>query len=98
MRVNVYNEEMTKEVEIVTVRPPNKPDHEYVGVRLFHESASTLHATPQDDDRSAVTFWCDDLIEAELYFENVVAAIQERRRVVETDAINTLRQRPGAAA
>ena len=73
MRVNVYHEEMTDETKIVEVQPPNKPGKTYYGVRLFLRSAPELHATPADDDRSAVTFWFDTLEAAQDYFDHVVS-------------------------
>lgn len=50
MRVNVYAEEITGEVQIV-----EKDGHK--GLRIFLDSPDSLHNRPDDDDRSAVTFW-----------------------------------------
>lgn len=55
MRVNVYNEELTGDVEIVTVTPDT--GRTFYGVRVYLASAQELHYTDEDDDRSAVTFW-----------------------------------------
>jgi len=56
MRINVYSQELTKEIRIV-----NKVAADtgilYFGVRLFLASPEILHNTPEDDDRSAITFW-----------------------------------------
>jgi len=75
MRVNVYSQEMTREAQVVEkqVHLPGQagPGRTYYGVRVFLRSAPELHATPEDDDRSAVTFWFDSLGEAERYFERV---------------------------
>lgn len=79
MRVNIYHEELRHETKVVTVTPDNKPGRVYYGVRLFQHSAPELHATPDDDDRSAVTFWCGTLAEAEVYFGNVLAEIRDAR-------------------
>lgn len=56
MRINVYHEELTHETEIVTtfVEETNRT---YYGVRIFLASAPELHHEPNDDDRSAITFW-----------------------------------------
>lgn len=68
MRVNVYAEEITDRVEIITKRTE---DGEFTGVRFFLElpisvpSSGGHHVThrgpfihrPGDDDSSAVTFW-----------------------------------------
>jgi hypothetical protein len=55
VRVNVYNEELTDEVEIAAVEP--RPGRRYIGIRFILASSSDLHHTPGDDDRSAVTLW-----------------------------------------
>lgn len=55
MRVQIYDEEVTGECTIVEkVADTGKTFH---GVRLFLASSDVLHNTPQDDDRSAITFW-----------------------------------------
>ena len=76
MRVNVYSQEMTRETMVVEkqVHLPGQagPGRTYYGVRMFLRSAPELHATPEDDDRSAVTFWFDSLGEAERYFDGVL--------------------------
>lgn len=50
MRIQVYAEEMTGEVETVE-------KNGYKGVRFYLQSGPALHHTALDDDRSAVTFW-----------------------------------------
>lgn len=50
MRIQVYAEEMTGEVEVVT-------KNGYQGIRFYLQSGPSLHHTALDDDRSAVTFW-----------------------------------------
>lgn len=55
MRINVYSQELTKEVRLVS-----KADHRgriFYGVRFYLSGSDLLHHTPDDDDRSAVTFW-----------------------------------------
>jgi hypothetical protein len=56
MRINVYSQELTKELQIVTktAADTGKP---YRGVRMFLASPDILHHTADDDDRSAITFW-----------------------------------------
>lgn len=68
MRVNVYAEEMTRRVEIVTKRTA---DGEFTGVRFYLELPATVVGAggatvqtqgpfihrPGDDDSAAVTFW-----------------------------------------
>ena len=57
-RFNVYHEELTNDVKVVTKRAEN--GKEYIGLRFFLESTESLHYTPENDDRSAVTFWVGD--------------------------------------
>jgi hypothetical protein len=55
MRVNVYSQELTNEVELI--RQESNTGVIYSAVRMMLHSAKELHHPPQDDDRSAVTFW-----------------------------------------
>lgn len=58
-RINVYSQELTKEVEIVS-KVADGIGHEkieYFGIRMYLASPDILHHTPEDDDRSAITFW-----------------------------------------
>jgi hypothetical protein len=59
MRINVYGEELTDEVEHVTkkVYDDKFGDRTFHGVRLFLKSPDELHDDPEDDDRSAITLW-----------------------------------------
>jgi len=58
MRVNVYAEELSK--QIVNVMH-NIDGTYFYGTRIFLLSPPELHNTPGEDDRSAVTFWFTDL-------------------------------------
>ena len=55
MRVNVYSQELTNEVQAIVQR--SNTGKFYSAVRLMLRSSDHLHHTPDDDDRSAVTFW-----------------------------------------
>lgn len=57
MRINVYGEELTEEVEIIRKSPANVPGETFRGVRMYLESPDRLHADADDDDRSAITLW-----------------------------------------
>lgn len=59
MRINLYEEELTDEVRLVQKTADNT-GITYYGVRFYLKSAPELHATTDDDDRSAVTFWFGD--------------------------------------
>jgi hypothetical protein len=55
MRINVYSQELTKEVVLVSKKADTGIT--YYGVRIYLASPKILHHTPDDDDRSAITFW-----------------------------------------
>lgn len=55
MRINVYSQELTKEVLPVSKKADTGIT--YYGIRLILASPDILHHTPGDDDRSAITFW-----------------------------------------
>jgi hypothetical protein len=55
MRVNVYSQELTGEVQLET--KTSNTGRVYSAVRLMLHSSERLHNEPGDDDRSAVTFW-----------------------------------------
>lgn len=59
MRINVYAEELTNEVEIVTktVTDETFGERTFYGVRFYLASPDVLHHDPEDDDRSAITLW-----------------------------------------
>lgn len=57
MRINIYAEELTDRVEVVTKRPDNHPGETFYGIRLYLASPDELHVTPDDDDSSAITVW-----------------------------------------
>ena len=55
MRINVYSQELTKEVSLVS--KVSDTGITYYGVRMYLASPDILHHTADDDDRSAITFW-----------------------------------------
>lgn len=56
MRINVYSQELTKEVQLIE-QLDRDGRNKHAGVRLYMASPSMLHHLDCDDDRSAVTFW-----------------------------------------
>lgn len=60
MRVQIYQEEMDTSVEVIETTSRNG-EHFY-GLRIWLKTCQELldHSTPEDDDRSAITFWADD--------------------------------------
>lgn len=55
MRINVYSQELTDEVALISKGSNTGID--YHAVQFILHSSDRLHHPPQDDDRSAVTFW-----------------------------------------
>lgn len=55
MRINVYSQELTDEVNVV--EKVSNTGLVYSAVQLMLHSSDKLHHPPQDDDRSAVTLW-----------------------------------------
>lgn len=55
MRINVYSQEITE--EIIVIEKESNTGLVYSAVQLVLHSSEKLHHPPQDDDRSAVTFW-----------------------------------------
>lgn len=55
MRINVYSQELTPEVN--SVSKESNTGIVYSAAQLMLHSSPKLHHPPHDDDRSAVTFW-----------------------------------------
>lgn len=55
MRVNIYSQELTGEVAIISKE--SNTGLTYSAVQFMLHSSEKLHHPPADDDRSAVTFW-----------------------------------------
>jgi hypothetical protein len=55
MRINVYSQELTSEV--IELSKVSNTGIEYKAAQLVLHSSPMLHHPPEDDDRSAVTFW-----------------------------------------
>lgn len=55
MRINVYSQELTNEVQVI--EKESNTGLVYSAVMLMLHSSPRLHHPPNDDDRSAVTFW-----------------------------------------
>lgn len=55
MRINVYSQELTSEV--IWIDKESNTGVTYHAAQLVLHSSPMLHHPPEDDDRSAVTFW-----------------------------------------
>lgn len=79
MRINVYSQELTSEVQ-TTVKMSNT-GIEYYGIQLILHSSPKLHHPPMDDDRSAITFW---LPKSQDRREQMAIAFEEIARLFRT--------------
>jgi hypothetical protein len=73
MRINVYSQELTKEVELIGKTADTGV--RYYGARMYLASPDILHHTADDDDRSAITFW---LPNARSFTKSDLAAVFRR--------------------
>lgn len=55
MRINVYSQEQTSEVLLILKE--SNTGVTYSAAQLILHSSTHLHHPPDDDDRSAITFW-----------------------------------------
>ncbi|WP_250489945.1 hypothetical protein [Caballeronia sp. INML2] len=81
MRINVYSQELTDEV--LLIEKESNTGLVYSAVQIILHSSDKLHHPPQDDDRSAVTFWLpksEHRREAlALAFENMAKLVRNAR-------------------
>lgn len=78
MRVNIYAEEITPEVELVESEAARGSLHKtFYGVRFFQKSHRDLHHSTVDDDRSAVTFWVPWTMHDGLDFDLLIEAFDK---------------------
>lgn len=77
MRINVYSQELTNEVNAFTKM--SNTGVEYPAVQLMLHSSPMLHHPPMDDDRSAVTFWLPRSMERR---EQLAQAFEQMAREV----------------
>ena len=71
MRINVYSQELTPEV--IKVTKESSTGIVYHAVQFVLHSSDKLHHPPQDDDRSAVTFWLPQSERGLREFKNALA-------------------------
>lgn len=55
MRINIYSQELTNEVQVE--EKVSNTGLIYTAVRLMLHSSEMLHHPPKDDDRSAISIW-----------------------------------------
>ncbi len=79
MRINVYSQELTDEVNMV--EKESNTGLVYSAVQLMLHSSPMLHHPPHDDDRSAITFW---LPKSRARREQLARAVEDMARKVRT--------------
>lgn len=77
MRINVYSQELTDEVDLL--EKVSNTGLTYSAVQFMLHSSPMLHHPPQDDDRSAVTFWLPKSVERR---NSLAAAFEAAARMV----------------
>lgn len=81
MRINVYSQEITDELQ--TIEKESNTGLTYSAVQFMLHSSRMLHHPPHDDDRSAVTFWLPKSAERReslaSTFERAAAAVRAAR-------------------
>lgn len=76
MRINVYSQELTSEV--LPVEKVSNTGLTYHAAQLILHSSDKLHHPPEDDDRSAITFW---LPKSQHRRESMATAFEEIARI-----------------
>jgi hypothetical protein len=77
LRINVYSQELTDEV--IKIEKLSNTGITYSAVQLILHSSERLHHPPEDDDRSAVTFWLPKSIARK---EQLACAFEKMAKVV----------------
>ena len=83
MRINVYSQELTSEV--LSISKASNTGIMYKAVQFVLHSSPMLHQPPQDDDRSAVTFW---LPQSQRGLEDFKSALRQALTMVEAEYQN----------
>lgn len=84
MRINVYSQEITDEV--ILIEKQSNTGVVYSAAQLILHSSERLHHPPQDDDRSAVTFW---LPKSQLRREEIALAFERMALIFRTARAET---------
>lgn len=77
MRINVYSQELTSEVNMV--EKDSSTGLVYSAAQFMLHSSALLHHPPHDDDRSAVTFWLPKSAQRR---ESLASTFEEMARLV----------------
>jgi hypothetical protein len=75
MRINVYSQELTSEIALIAKE--SNTGVTYRAVQIMLHSSEKLHHSPEDDDRSAVTFWLPKSTKRREEFAQALRAMAE---------------------
>lgn len=84
MRINVYSQELTNEV--LRYEKVSNTGVVYSAAQLILHSSEKLHHPPQDDDRSAITFW---LPKSQARRESMARAFEEIADIFRNNSTGT---------
>lgn len=87
MRINVYSQELT--FEVLEISKASNTGIVYQAVQFVLHSSPMLHHPPEDDDRSAVTFWLPRSVRGLKDFKQ---ALNTAGALVEAELIKAERQ------
>jgi hypothetical protein len=75
MRVQIYQEELGEGVELI--QQTSRNGETFFGLRIWLRTCQSLldHSTPEDDDRSAVTFWASSRAALDALVEQFSSAL-----------------------
>lgn len=79
MRVQIYQEELGEGIEIIETTSRN--GEHFFGLRIWLKTCQPLldHSSPEDDDRSAVTFWMSNLNDLTALISEAAHRLQQFR-------------------
>jgi hypothetical protein len=81
MRVQVYHEELgstvSLEPDVEVIHQVSRNGEKFYGLRVWLKTCRELldHSTPEDDDRSAVTFWAPSIADLMVLVSKMGAAV-----------------------
>jgi hypothetical protein len=85
MRINVYSQELTPEVQVV-MKESNTGVVYHAAMMVMH-SSPMLHHPPKDDDRTGITFWLPKSKERR---EEMAAAFERVAEIFRTSPVSGL--------
>lgn len=81
MRVQIYQEELGEGIELI--RQTSRNNETFFGLRIWLKTCEPLirHSTPDDDDRSAVTFWASSQDQLWTLVQQMVETVNQTKEI-----------------